>query len=294
MPHSGKWSASGRDLMRTGRASADSKRIAVRVSRPESGRIRRCRQCCWPAARGRGSGPYTYVLPKPLMPLGGEEPMPIIELVLRQLSRFGFRDVTIITGYLGELIEAFCGDGRKFGTRIDYRRETAPLGTAGGLTLLDRPSEPVLVINGDILTTLDFAEMYRFHRRRGAAATIASYPREVKIDFGVLVFGDDPHVLKGYHEKPEYSFQVSMGVYILDPVAWDYLEPGRSLRHAGPARGDAPRRPRHPLLPRGVLLAGHRPARRLRAGQRDLRVAPVAVPRRPAGRDPQDRAGPVT
>ena len=94
--------------------------------------------------------------------------------------------MTIITGYLTELIEAFCGDGRKFGTRISYRREPTPLGTAGGLTLLDRPSEPVLVINGDILTTLDYAEMYAFHCRRSAAATIASYPREVKIDFGVL------------------------------------------------------------------------------------------------------------
>jgi NDP-sugar pyrophosphorylase family protein len=182
-------------------------------------------------AGGKGTRlrPYTYVLPKPLMPLGVEEPMPIIELVLRQLARSGFRDVTIITGYLGELIEALCGDGRRFATRIGYRRETAPLGTAGGLRLLDRPDEPVLVINGDILTTLDFAEMYDFHRRRGATATIASYPREVKIDFGVLMFEDDPHVLKGYHEKPEYSFQVSMGVYILDPVAWDYLEPARSL-----------------------------------------------------------------
>lgn len=182
-------------------------------------------------AGGKGTRlrPYTNVLPKPLMPLGGEEPMPIIELVLRQLARFGFRDVTIITGYLSELIRAFCGDGRQFGTRIDYRREATPLGTAGGLTLLERPSEPVLVINGDILTTLDFAEMYRFHQSRGAAATIASYPREVRIDFGVLLFDKDPHVLKGYHEKPEYSFQVSMGVYILDPAAWDYLEPGQSL-----------------------------------------------------------------
>jgi NDP-sugar pyrophosphorylase family protein len=163
------------------------------------------------------------------MPLGGDDPMPIIEVVLRQLSRHGFRDVTIITGYLTELIEAFCGDGRRFGTRIAYRREVTPLGTAGGLTLIDRPSDPILVINGDILTTLDFGEMYEFHRSRGAAATIASYPREVKIDFGVLLFGDDPHVLTGYREKPEYSFQVSMGVYILDPFAWDFLEPGRSL-----------------------------------------------------------------
>ena len=182
-------------------------------------------------AGGKGTRlrPYTHVLPKPLMPLGEDDPMPILEVVIRQLARYGFDDVTIITGYLTELIETFCGDGRKFGVRIGYRREVAPLGTAGGLTLVDKPDEPTLVINGDILTTLDYGAMYEFHRSRGAAATIASYPREVKIDFGVLQFGDDPHVLTGYSEKPEYSFQVSMGVYLLDPMAWDYLVPGRSV-----------------------------------------------------------------
>jgi NDP-sugar pyrophosphorylase family protein len=182
-------------------------------------------------AGGKGTRlrPFTHVFPKPLMPLGNDDPMPIIEVVLRQLARFGFRDVNIITGYLTELIEAFCGTGRKFGSRISYHREDTPLGTAGGLTLLDRPDEPVLVINGDILTTLNYGEMFEFHRQRGAAATIASYPREVRIDFGVLEFGNDPHILTGYREKPEYSFQVSMGVYILDPVAWDFLTPGASL-----------------------------------------------------------------
>ncbi len=185
-------------------------------------------------AGGKGTRlrPYTQVFPKPLMPLGLEDadPMPIIEVVLRQLARRGFRDVTIITGYLTEYIETFCGDGRKFGNRLEYRRETVPLGTAGGLTLVERPTEPVLVINGDILTTLDYAAMYAFHRERDAAATIAAYPREVKVDFGVLEFGDDPHVLTGYREKPSFSFQVSMGVYILDPVAWDYLTPGAVLQ----------------------------------------------------------------
>src|SRR5262249_59133338 len=122
--------------------------------------------------------------------------------------------------------EACCADARRFGPRLTSRREVTPLGTAGGLTLLDRPDEPVLVINGDILTTLDFAAMYAFHRARGAAATIAAYPREVKVDFGVLEFGDDPHVLAGYREKPDFSFQVSMGVYILGPAAWDFLTPG--------------------------------------------------------------------
>ncbi|MHC5537041.1 sugar phosphate nucleotidyltransferase [Singulisphaera rosea] len=182
-------------------------------------------------AGGKGTRlrPFTHVFPKPLMPLGDADPMPIIEVVLRQLARFGFRDVTVITGYLTELIEAFCGTGKKFGTRLSYRREVTPLGTAGGLTLVDRPTEPVLVINGDILTTLDYGAMYDFHRQRGAAATIASYPREVRIDFGVLEFANDPHILAGYREKPEFSFQVSMGVYILDPVAWDFLFPGQPL-----------------------------------------------------------------
>ena len=163
------------------------------------------------------------------MMLLGDDPAPIIEVVLRQLARAGFGEVAVITGYLTELIEAFCGDGRKFGTRLTYHREGKALGTAGGLTLIDRPADPVLVINGDILTTLDFAAMFAFHRTQGAAATIASYPREVKIDFGVLEFGADPHVLTGYVEKPALAFQVSMGVYILNPIAWDYLVPGRPL-----------------------------------------------------------------
>lgn len=182
-------------------------------------------------AGGKGTRlrPFTHVFPKPLMPLGELEPMPILEVVLRQLARFDFRDVTIITGYLTELIEAFCGNGRRFGTRVDYRREVSPLGTAGGLVLVERPREPVLVLNGDILTTLDFSRMAAFHRSQGAKATIASFPRTVRIDFGVLEFANDPHVLAGYREKPEFSFQVSMGLYMLDPVAWDYLSPGREL-----------------------------------------------------------------
>lgn len=182
-------------------------------------------------AGGKGTRlrPFTHVLPKPLMPLGESEPMPILEVVLRQLARYGFDDVTIITGYLTELIEAFCGNGRRFGTRVSYRREVHPLGTAGGLVLVERPREPVLVLNGDILTTLDFGAMASFHRSQNASATIASFPRTVKIDFGVLDFGDDPHVLAGYREKPEFSFQVSMGLYMLDSAAWDYLSPGREL-----------------------------------------------------------------
>jgi NDP-sugar pyrophosphorylase family protein len=182
-------------------------------------------------AGGKGTRlrPFTHVFPKPLMPLGEDNPMPILEVVLRQLVRFGFGDVTIITGYLSEYIESFCGDGRRFGARIRYEREVTPLGTAGGLTLVERPREPVLVMNGDILTTLDFDAMYRAHRDAGAAATVSVFPREVKIDFGVLEFGDDPTFLSGYREKPTFSFEVSMGLYILDPCAWDVLRPNEPL-----------------------------------------------------------------
>ena len=212
-------------------------------------------------AGGKGTRlrPYTHVLPKPLMPLGDADPMPIIEVVLRQLGRFGFRDVTIITGYLTELIEAFCGDGRKFGTQLSYRRETTPSGHRGRPDAARAAGEPVLVINGDILTTLDYAEMYAFHRRRGAAATIASYPREVKIDFGVLHFGDDPHVLTGYQEKPEYSVRGEHGGLHPRPPRLGLPDAGPALADARPPGIDAAPRPRYPLLPPGMLLARHRP-----------------------------------
>lgn len=182
-------------------------------------------------AGGRGTRlkPFTHVFPKPLMPLGDDNPMPILEVVLRQLVRYGFGDVTIITGYLTEYIETFCGDGRRFGARVQYRREVSPLGTAGGLTLVDRPRDPVLIMNGDILTTLDFGAMYQDHCASGAAASIAVFPREVKIDFGVLEFDEASSALREYREKPVFSFEVSMGIYALDPLAWDYLQPGQSL-----------------------------------------------------------------
>ncbi len=173
--------------------------------------------------------PFTAVLPKPLMPLG-DPALPIMEIVVRQLVHFGFGEIVVVTGYLTELIETFFGDGSRFGAKISYKRELEPLGTAGGLALMERPQESVLVINGDILTTLNYAAMYEFHNSENAVATIASYPRKVRIDFGVLEFTNSPHILTGYREKPEFSFQVSMGVYILAPLAWDFLSEGSPLQ----------------------------------------------------------------
>lgn len=157
--------------------------------------------------------PYTTVLPKPLMPIGD---MPILEIVLRQLRRSGVRRVTLAVSYLAELIQAFCGDGSRFGLDIRYSREPRALSTAGPLRLLPDLDDTFLVMNGDILTTLDFADMIRHHRAQRAAATIAVHPRSEKIDFGVVEIDGDG-ALSRYIEKPEYQYIVSMGVNVLEP-----------------------------------------------------------------------------
>src|SRR5687768_8631312 len=107
-------------------------------------------------AGGKGTrlAPYTTILPKPLMPIGD---MPILEIVIRQLARHGIRDITLAVGYLAELLMAYCGDGEKFGVQIDYSREEEPLGTAGPITLVPNLNETFLVMNGDLLATLDYS-----------------------------------------------------------------------------------------------------------------------------------------
>jgi NDP-sugar pyrophosphorylase family protein len=169
--------------------------------------------------------PYTTVLPKPLMPVGD---MPILEIVLRQLKRSGVTRVTLAVSYLAELIEAYCGDGSRFGLDIRYSRETKALSTAGPLKLVPDLDDTFLVMNGDILTTLDFAALVRHHREQGAAATLAMHRRSVKIDFGV-VETDAEGILQRYIEKPEYHYTVSMGVNVLEPRALARIDDGETL-----------------------------------------------------------------
>ena len=164
--------------------------------------------------KGQRLRPYTTVLPKPLMPIGD---MPILEVVLRQLRHAGITRVTMAVGYLAELLQAFFGDGRRLGLEIDYSFEERPLGTVGPLTLIPglKDEGMFLMMNGDLLTTLDYQALIAHHRSSAAAATIATYRREVKIDFGV-VETDDQHLLTGYVEKPSFQFRVSMGIYCFD------------------------------------------------------------------------------
>lgn len=179
-------------------------------------------------AGGRGSrlAPFTMVIPKPLVPVGD---MPIVEILIRQLAGQGFERITISVGHLAPLIEAFCGDGTRWGVPIDYVREVEPLGTAGALSLLgDLQEDRILVTNGDILTDLDLGAVTRDHHVADAA-TIAANERSVSIEFGVLS-KDADGCLADYDEKPKLSYEVSMGVNVLSAWALEkYVAPGRPL-----------------------------------------------------------------
>lgn len=177
-------------------------------------------------AGGKGTrlAPYTTVLPKPLMPIGD---MPILEVVLRQLAHHGFKDATLAVGHLAELLMAYCGDGEKFGINIDYSREEEPLGTAGPISLIPNLNDTFLVMNGDLLSTLDYSAMWKYHKERGAIATLASYRRDIKIDLGVIESEDG--WVKDYIEKPTYHYAVSTGIYIFEPTILNYIERGKRL-----------------------------------------------------------------
>ena len=177
-------------------------------------------------AGGKGSrlAPYTMVLPKPLMPIGD---MPILEIVLKQLQADGFDHVVIAVGHLAALIKTYFGDGSQLGLRIDYALEDAPLGTAGPLAMIEGLDETFVVMNGDILTDLNFASMVAEHRRRGAVLTIATYRRTVKIDFGVLKTDDG--AVTDYIEKPSLDYVVSMGIYAMEPAVRQHIKRGEYL-----------------------------------------------------------------
>jgi NDP-sugar pyrophosphorylase family protein len=173
--------------------------------------------------------PFTTVLPKPLMPIGDR---PVLDIVVRQLESHGFERITMATGYLAELIEAFFRDGEAYGIPIDYYREREPLGTVGALALIDGLGErDVLVMNGDVLTDIDYGALLERHSSSDAAATIATKLRQVQISLGVLRFGEDGDAtrLTGYDEKPQIDYTASMGVYCFAPRALEYIKPGERL-----------------------------------------------------------------
>ena len=176
-------------------------------------------------AGGQGTRlrPFTTVLPKPLMPIGD---LPVIEIVLRQLKHYGFIKIYVSIGHLGHLMQAFLGDGSRWGVRIEYVTEEQPLGTIGPVRQLRRPQGPLLVMNGDLLTNINYAELYQHHIESGAELTIGVYNCSVPESLGVLDVTEENRI-RGFREKPTLHYWASMGVYVLSPVVWDLIPPNQ-------------------------------------------------------------------
>lgn len=163
-------------------------------------------------AGGKGSRlrPFTNTFPKPLVPVGDKA---ILEIVLEQLRHHGVTEVVMAVNHMSHLIRAFFGAGERLGMRIEYSEESEPLGTAGPLRLMKSLDEDFLMLNGDILTTLDFSGLFRDHVENGHEVTVATFEKELKIDLGVLKVKDG--LLADYIEKPTETFTVSMGIYAM-------------------------------------------------------------------------------
>lgn len=174
-------------------------------------------------AGGKGTRlkPYTYVLPKPLVPVGEK---PILAILVEQLKNAGIKELIFCVNHMAELIMAYFGNGEKFGVNIEYSMEEEPLGTIAPLKLLENLPENFFLMNGDLLTNLDFADFYKAHMESGSLITVGSYKRKVSIDFGVMQIKDDKVV--GFVEKPHYDYDVSMGVYVVNRKVLDFVPYG--------------------------------------------------------------------
>lgn len=177
-------------------------------------------------AGGKGTRlkPFTTNFPKPLVPI---DDMPILEVVLRQLKNYGFTDIVITVNHLADLIMAFFGNGEKLGLNITYSLESSPLGTAGPISLIDNLDDNFLVMNGDILTTLNFKDLYDYHFSNKNDISISTYKREEKIHLGVLESENDD--FKKYIEKPIYYFDVSMGIYMVNKKMKHFIQAGTKV-----------------------------------------------------------------
>ncbi len=173
-------------------------------------------------AGGKGTRlkPYTTSIPKPLVPVGEKA---IIEILLNRLKKNGVDEVFICLNHFAEMIVAFLGDGNKFGLKINYSLEDRPLSTVAPLKLIHDLPDDFLVMNGDLLTDLDFSKLFQFHLQNSSLLTVATYSRKTKIDFGVIEIDPATNTASGFREKPEYRFDVSMGVYAMNQKILNFV-----------------------------------------------------------------------
>lgn len=167
---------------------------------------------------GQRLRPLTEDLPKPMLPVGDK---PVIERIVEQLRDSGIRRVNVTTHYHADKIEQHLGDGDAYGIEVDYTHEAEPRGTAGALAALRGGDEPLLVVNGDILTAVDFRAMLNFHREHGSDITVGVRKYEVAVPFGV--FDVNGARVEGLREKPSYSLFINAGIYLLEPAVLDLI-----------------------------------------------------------------------
>jgi NDP-sugar pyrophosphorylase family protein len=177
-------------------------------------------------AGGKGTRlkPYTVVLPKPLMPIGD---YPILEVIIRQLANFGFDHITMAVNHQAEIIKAYFGDGAKLNIKIDYSLEDKPLSTMGPLRLIRDLPENFLIMNGDILTDVDFGLFHDNHCKEQNIFTISSSKREHVSEYGVLGVDGNNNLVE-FKEKPKDQFMVSMGIYMASRKIIDIIPPGKA------------------------------------------------------------------
>jgi NDP-sugar pyrophosphorylase family protein len=169
--------------------------------------------------------PYTTILPKPLVPVGDR---PILEHILRRLAACGVREVDLCVSHLGELIQVYFSQSHAAPDNLELRWhwEDEPLGTAGALNVVPDLEGTFIAMNGDVLTTLDYAHLVEHHRASGAILTVAMHSKRVPIDLGVIESEDGR--ITGYREKPTLHYDVSMGIYVYEARALEYLPTGPS------------------------------------------------------------------
>lgn len=179
-------------------------------------------------AGGKGTRlrPYTVVMPKPLVPVGNRA---ILEILIGRLKKYGVTDLTLCVNHLAELIMAYFADGNKWGVKIMYSVEDKPLSTVAPIKLIKDLPKNFLVMNGDLLTDLNFKKLYNYHLENKALITVAIYKRTAKIDFGVMDIDKDKNVVVSFKEKPEYKLSVSMGVYVFNKKVLDFVPAGKSF-----------------------------------------------------------------
>lgn len=177
-------------------------------------------------AGGKGTRlkPYTTIIPKPLVPLGDRA---ILEILIGGLKKCGVTDLTLCVNHLAELIMAYFGNGKKWGVNMEYSLERESLSTVAPIKLIKDLPENFLVMNGDLLTDLNFKNLYNYHLKSKAIITVATYKRITMIDFGVIDIDKDKNIAVGFKEKPRYKLNVSMGVYVFNKKVLDFVPNGK-------------------------------------------------------------------